>query len=136
MKIRFVFGFLPAFIFYTNFSIPKKKFMAITRYMFVFIRPRFRNNRCIVEHELQHVRQVYRTFFLWPFIYFLSKKKRLEYEAEAYAKQVICKGGHDRFIRAYARLIAALYDLDVSPAQAYTAIKRCLLNDKDYLRCF
>lgn len=53
-KIKFVYKFLPSFVFYTNRFIPKK-FGASTYGIFVFIRPKYKNDEGLLEHELTSI---------------------------------------------------------------------------------
>ena len=43
----------------------------------------------IVKHELVHINQFYRHPFKQPFGYLTNANRRLEYECEAYAKQIL-----------------------------------------------
>ena len=124
MEIKFVYKCLPAFIFYVkDISIigkwmKEKKYLGYTVYNLVFIRKSQVNNKCLLQHELTHVKQVYRTLMvIHGWLYRFSKKYRLKAEAEAYAQQALCKANGlypklKKYVRAYARLLSSgLYDL-------------------------
>jgi hypothetical protein len=74
-------------VFYTNFSIPKK-FAAMTRGPFVFIRPNYKHDKGLLEHELIHIKQWWRNPLFHALRYKFSKKYRLECEIEAYKHQL------------------------------------------------
>jgi hypothetical protein len=114
-------------IFYTdsNILIPKVH-GACTRAFIVFIRPKYEGNLPLLEHELTHVKQFWRTFGLFPFLYLVSKKYRLKSEVEAYRTQlqVYADAGYpaDHLIdkaKAYAGFISSKYGLRVTWANAY-----------------
>lgn len=88
MIVYWVSEYLPAFVFYTSFLV---KYGALTIGPIVLIKPKERELNVeygLIEHELTHVRQFYRTFGLYWLKYLLSKKARLEYELEAYREQL------------------------------------------------
>ena len=115
------------FVFYTdsNILIPKVH-GACTRAFFVFIRPKYKGNLPLLEHELTHVRQFWTTFGLFPFLYLLSKKYKLKAEVEAYRTQlqVYADASYpadilDAKAKAYAEFIAERYGLRITSENAY-----------------
>lgn len=72
---------------YTNCLIPER-FAALTFGPFVFIRPQYRDDRGLLEHELVHVAQFWRTLGLNGLGYLFSKSYRLHCELEAYREQL------------------------------------------------
>ena len=114
MKFRTVFNFLPAFIFY-----PKTifiKFDGITLGPFIFIKEKHKQNIEMLEHELIHVKQFYRTFGLFCILYLISKKRRLVYEVEAYKRsiEIKCKDDASKrtyYARQYAKILADKYQV-------------------------
>lgn len=51
-------------VFYTNRFIPKQ-FAGVTRLFFIFLRPQYRGNKAMLEHEKVHVRQFWRGWLVW-----------------------------------------------------------------------
>lgn len=125
MKLKFVYGFLPAIVFYTNKLIPKR-FGAYTMGLFIFIRPKYREDRGLLEHELTHARQLYRTFLLHTLFYPLSKKYRLKAEVEAYRVQLQYPPASEspyRYRKLFAQFIATKYGLSISEKEAEELLK-------------
>ncbi len=61
-RLRFVYGILPAFVFYTNKYVPKNA-AGVVYGNLIFIRPEFRDNEEVLVHELAHVKQHYQYLF-------------------------------------------------------------------------
>lgn len=136
-KLKFVFGILPVIVHYTDKV--KEGFAGTAQGPYVRIRPKYRHDKGLLEHELMHVKQGYtglltsigiglllaqfidfdyilETFFgigvaSHPLLYLLVTRYKLFAEVMAYAKQIqYCKTDQtDRF----AGFIADKYDLDV-----------------------
>jgi len=51
----------PYIIIVTDVTIPKR-FAAIVRGFFIFVRPKYKDNIPLIEHEKVHVQQFWRTF--------------------------------------------------------------------------
>lgn len=73
-------------IIYTDRFIPKKH-GAITLGFIVLIRPKYKSDIGLIEHEKIHIEQWKRTFGLFWILY-CFKKWRLKYEVEAYKVQL------------------------------------------------
>ena len=88
--IKTVYKVLPAFIIYTNRFIDDgfsgKAFGNI-----ILIKPHYKNDKCLLMHELVHVKQFYKTFGLHSVLYKLSEAYRLKCEIEAYTETIKCK---------------------------------------------
>ena len=89
ISIRLIYGIIPVPVIWTDRFLDSwqgGKSMSIM----CFIRPKYkdRQDNGIVEHELTHVRQFYRTLSLHNFLYLLSNKYRLNSEIEAYKNQL------------------------------------------------
>ena len=129
MKIKFVYKFLPVLVFYIDKStwfgkwMFKKKYLGFAVYNIIFIRKTQQNNKCLLQHELTHVKQMYRTLGLHGVLYRYVDKYRFNAEAEAYAYQVVCKGGNTKYTRAFAKLLSRLYDLDYNFVECYRKIE-------------
>jgi len=121
MKVYWVYKILPAFVFFTERFIPKKYQVAVTRFFIcVFVRPNHIHQKCFIEHELTHVKQTYRTLFLFPFLY-LIPYFRFMFEAEAYARQAICFGKKE-YVHWFAQELIKHYNLNISYKKAYNKI--------------
>lgn len=107
-------------VFYTNWLIPKR-FAAYTRGPVIFIRPEYKHDTGLLQHELVHVRQWYRNPAFGLF-YRFSKKFRLKAEIEAYQEQL--KYYQDDHSYLFAEFIANKYDLDITPEQAKSLLNQ------------
>jgi hypothetical protein len=83
----------------------------------VFIRPKYKDDIGLYQHELTHVKQAFRFIFppLYGLLYMLSKAFRLRCEVEAYKVQAEYNPEH---IELYAEFISKNYSLDVSVEEA------------------
>ncbi len=89
MEIRWVFKYFPAFIFYGN--LPRRS-GGVTFGPLVVLRKKYEGDASaavtgLIEHELTHVRQFYRTCGLNGPRY-LFARWRLVYEVEAYKEEL------------------------------------------------
>lgn len=87
MKVMF-YGIVPVFVFYTERFVP----MGGVNYVFgplcfILIKPKYKNDKGLHNHEMVHVKQHWRTCWAHFFKYISSDKYRLHSEAEAYAEQ-------------------------------------------------
>ena len=64
------------------------RFAGYTLGFVILLRPKFKDDIALLEHEKIHVNQFWRTFGLFGIAYKLSKAYRLKYELEAYTKQL------------------------------------------------
>jgi hypothetical protein len=93
----------------------QSKFTAQTYGPFIFVRPKAKDDIGMLEHEKIHVKQFWEswgTFGLW---YWLSKKSRAKYEAEAYREQLKY---HPDKTEVYAWNLATKYNLGITQDQA------------------
>src|SRR5690625_7889189 len=99
--------------------------------VFVAIDPEKRADRGLLEHELQHCRQFYRSLGLNALLYFLSKRHRYRQEVESYAVQLIYSENPTQDVGTFASHIHRQYGLGtyVTPTDA-----RLRLHDEYYLR--
>lgn len=100
-------------IFYTDRFVPEKA-AGCARGPFIFIRPKYKDDIGLLEHEKVHVRQWYRTFGLHSFLYLFSEKYRLKSEVEAYRKQLEYSDDIDLF----AKYISEDYNINISIDEA------------------
>jgi hypothetical protein len=100
-------------ILYTNWLIPPR-FQAITYGPLIVIRPSRKGDEGLLAHERVHVEQFKRNPF-FGLAYLFSKKKRLQYEVEAYRVQL--KYHPDR-LGAFANALATKYRLGITQGEA------------------
>jgi hypothetical protein len=102
-------------ILYTNRFIPAKH-QAATRGPVILIRPEYRNDRGLLEHEKVHRRQWLRTLGLHSLLYLFSEDYRLRAEVEAFREQL--KHYPDDRRLKFAQLIAENYGIDITRGEA------------------
>jgi len=105
-------------IFYTDF-IPKK-FAAITIGPFIFIRPAYKNDVGLHEHERIHVKQFWRTLMMFPIIYLLNAKMRYKWELEAYRVQLAHSNTPVESAKRFACFLSKKYRLNITHDRAYS----------------
>lgn len=99
-------------VFYTDL-IPQR----FTGYTFAFIillRPSVKGDIALLEHEKVHVNQFWRTLGLNGIFYLFSKKKRMEYELEAYLKQLEFEKNKDLAKQTFAKYLSNNYNLNLT----------------------
>ena len=113
--LRFVYKVLPVWVRYVGEGQVKSGFAGYCYGPYVKILESYKDDIGLVEHELTHSRQVYRTFFLMGLIYMMSSKYRYKCELEAYAVQLSYaeEKDRDRLARLFAGFMANKYNLDV-----------------------
>jgi hypothetical protein len=109
------------FVFYTDRLV--KSWAAGTTYgPFVFIRPQYKNDIGLLEHELVHVNQFWRTLGLMELLYEFSAKYRFKYEVEAYKKQL--NYYPDDRTRLFAQFLVDRYGLGITFDEALAELKK------------
>jgi hypothetical protein len=101
----------------TNKFIPAR-FSAYTIGFIILIRPEYWDNIGLIEHEKVHVHQFWRTLGLNGLFYWLSKKKRLEYEVEAFRKQLEYAEEPSTSRKLFAYYLVANYKLNITLIEA------------------
>ncbi len=100
-------------VIYTNRFIPKR-FDAINLFFVILIRPQFRTDRGLLEHERVHTQQVWKYLIFQPILYHCSKKWRLRFELEAFKVQI----KYGMKVERAALLLSKNYNLELSPTNA------------------
>jgi len=116
----------PYIIIVTDVTIPKR-FAAVVRGFFIFVRPQHKDNIPLIEHEKVHVQQFWRTFGAHGLMYKFNKGYRLRSELEGYSVQIKKReelGKPPRF-DDFAGYIADHYYLDITVKEA----KRLLIEE-------
>ena len=103
----------------SNFLVPKR-FQAITYGFIICVRPECANDLGLIAHEETHVKQFWDSPILMPLRYWLSAKWRLQYEAEAYKKQL--RYYSDDRSTQFAQLLVSNYNLSITISDAYQAL--------------
>jgi hypothetical protein len=87
---------------------------------FIDLKPKYISDIGLLEHEKTHVKQFWRSFGLYPFLYLFSKKKRLEYEVEAYKVQLLYALDIEMARNKFAEFLANpdFYHLDITKESA------------------
>ena len=96
------------------------------RAWFIRIRPRYKDDKGLLAHEMEHVKQFWRTCGFHGLFYLLSKKYKLNTEVEAYKEQLKHEPASldpERYRDMYAGFIADDYGLDVSKGEALERLK-------------
>lgn len=118
MKIKFILNFIPVLIFYVD-SISKNR-AGVSYGLFVKILKEYKNDEGLIQHELTHCRQFYRTLFIHGVLYKFWSHYRYISEVEAYAVQL--KYYKEERINClslvYGKSIAVNYNLDVTRYQS------------------
>jgi len=121
--IKTVYKILPAFISYTD-NLPKG-IGGQAKFCFIKIRPRYKDDIGLLNHELIHVKQFYRLPILNEYLNQFSKKYRLKIELEAYKVQLLSYPVEDRErkILYFAKFMSERYDLDKTVDECYKLLK-------------
>jgi len=81
----------------------------------ILINKKYENDIGLLQHELTHIKQIYRTFGLHLFLYLFSKKYRLKAEVEAYRAQLkYSPNSLDKF----AMYLSTKYNLNIDFKEA------------------
>jgi hypothetical protein len=116
--IKFIKGIFPAIVSYsTNL---KSGFAGQTSGFVVTIRPECKSDEGLLQHELVHVWQFYRTFGIHSILYKFIEKYRLSCEIEAYKKQL--KYSPD-YLLYYAERVATMYDIKITKKEVLMLLK-------------
>lgn len=86
IRVQFVYGILPVLI-GSNSDILPKGTTAIQRGMFIFVEPSLLNNDIIINHEIIHAKQYYRTISVSYWWALISERHLADVEAEAYVTE-------------------------------------------------
>lgn len=111
-------------VFYTDRFIPAR-FAGMAVAIFIFIRPKYKNDYGLLAHERVHVKQFLRSPFLHGLKYQFNKEYRYQCEIEAYARQINVNRT-DELVKKYAEFIATRYNLDISIAKAEEDLRNAI----------
>lgn len=111
-----------ALVIYTRLLPERKAGLAIGPV--VLIQRRYKGDKGLLAHELEHARQFWTSFGLHLILYPLSRHYRLFAESAAFAKQVL--PDRSNLDDLAGKLARDSYRLNISPAQARRYIERYL----------
>jgi hypothetical protein len=99
-------------VFYTN--LMPKRFAGYTVAFIILLRPSVKGNIPLLEHEKVHVNQFWRTLGINGLFYLFSKEKRLQYELEAFRKQLEFE--YNKFVskQVFAKYLSTNYNLNIT----------------------
>ncbi len=120
--IRTVYALLPYVLFY--FPDNGEWFAGRAYGPVVKIKRKYKDDKGLLWHEEEHVRQFYKTLGLHGLLYKFVRRYRAWAEATAYARQV--EGGADLARMALAMSKPENYDLEMTQAEARRAIQQHL----------
>ena len=110
LKLKFVYGVLPALVWYGE-NIADQKFGGFANGPLIRIRSKYVIDHGLLEHELTHVKQWWRTLGIHGILYAVSSKYRLASEVEAYRAQLrLCDPSAVEWM---IKAIQTKYDLSV-----------------------
>ncbi len=101
-------------IIFTDSFIPTR-FAGYTIGPFNLIRPKYKNDIGLIEHEKTHSKQFWNTLGVAMLLYTFSKTYRYKYELEAYRVQL--KYSPDAAAK-FANMLANCYNLQISETKA------------------
>lgn len=110
MRIEWIYKLIPVPVVRAPWAVPDR-FDALSLGLFVLHNGNMTDG--LLAHELVHCRQCWRTGWLHPILYRVSKRYRARAEIEGYAEQVRLYPGRAPY---YAECLATKYGLDLPAA--------------------
>ena len=96
-----------------------KGFAGSTIWFIILIRPKYRSDVGLLEHERIHVKQFWRTLGLFSILYFINAKYRYKSELEAYKVQLTHSTNRTASANKFAVFLATKYRLKITQERAY-----------------
>ena len=124
VTFRKIFGFIPIPIFWTDRFL-KDWSGGQSNGLFCIIRPKYISDEGIIEHELTHCKQYFRTAGIHSFLYLFNKNYRATVEVEAYAVQLSKYSDPLLRVDSVVESLFTKYDLGMDR----TILKTKLLNE-------
>jgi len=119
-------------IVYTN-DLPEN-YAGTFNCLFVKIRPEYKDDKCLIEHEYTHAVQMLRTLGLHCLLYSLSSRYKLKSELEAYAIQYCCANERNETrLKRFAKFIATKYGLKIDTNDALRLLENAIKNHCPHL---
>jgi len=95
---------------------------AYAKAWFIRIRPAYKDDRGILAHEMEHIKQWWRLLFLHSALYLFCRRYRQWAETQAYKEQLKwppATDAVDEYRRIYAVFLVKKYKLGISAETAY-----------------
>jgi len=89
--MQFIYKILPYWVTYTDDGLDAWEGGRTIR-LTIKIKPQYRDDRSLLLHEVEHIKQTYKTCFLHSFLYGISNKYKLYTECQAYVAAQITLG--------------------------------------------
>ncbi len=122
MKIKRIYGIIPVPVFYVE---DLGKFAGTSNGFFVRIVEKYKDDRGLLEHELQHCRQFYRTFMLpHVLLYKFVSKYRYFAEIECYRIQLKFAKDYESALNKFANFLATRYRLYLNPDKVEADLRK------------
>jgi hypothetical protein len=109
------------FVIYKSWLMAKWQTGRVLFGCIIQIRPELKEDKGLLQHELEHIKQWQKRWLTHPILYRFSKKYRLQCEAAAYKVQVDVSDNPFRLLIA-ARSLSLRYNLGITEAEAEQAI--------------
>lgn len=127
MTIRWIYRFIPVPVFYSD-NLPEGvggKFRGGLLVYWIKIRPKYRDDEGILQHELEHARQHFKTL---GFLGVLCRFRWVRQWAEIQAYRVQLRyppatKDSERYMRIYANFLATRYWLNITKQKAVLELK-------------
>lgn len=104
-------------LFITNDNIPEGS-AGCAKAWFIYIRPEYKDDIGLLEHEKVHTKQFWRTLGFHSLLYLCFKSYKLRAEVEAYKTQLNYAEDKEASRQKFAAFISTKYGLDISEAEA------------------
>lgn len=123
MKIKFIYKFIPIPVFYVE---SLGAFAGKSYGFFIRVVEEYKDDVGLLEHELQHCRQSYRSLFLHTFLYKFDRYYRFIAEIEAYAVQLgfVSNENRESNIVRFSKFITERYGTGVSFERAEYELRK------------
>jgi len=117
--IKFVYGILPVVLKYSD-NMPQPWIGGYAKGPYIRLRTKYKGtDEGILQHELTHVKQWYRSLmYFHPILYLVSKRYRLWSEVEAYKVQSNYYDDPAAKLKRFAKFISTRYNLAITEKEA------------------
>ncbi len=122
--------FAPHMVFYTNDYVKPHRHQGRAIGPFIFIRPDYRDNRGLLEHEIVHAAQWWRYFCIGKTILRLIDRNKwvLRWEVEAYREQLRWSPGNEDLFAGWIANTYGLKGVTVEEAAEATGVSPLMTN--------
>ncbi len=112
IKIRFLWDIIPILVIITD-AMPKK-FGGMCLGVIVLLRPKWKDNEGLLQHELTHIKQNLRSGLTSAFRQNWDKQHKLDRECEAYAVQLTYSSNKKWHKKCYVDFMYNKYNLGMT----------------------